>query len=580
MNNNNYMEQINNFFKNNQFDQALSLCDQNSDKSIEHIILNFKGAIYFKQKNFKLAKENFLRSADIDNNFIDPHKNLYLLHLHSKEFKDAIDCAKKIIKIEETKKIISPESNYQLAYACEMNGNLTDAIYYYKTSESLGFGDKKILFNNLGNVYLKNNNSIEAEKFFFKALEFDQNSTTIINNLLTNYLRARNYKKAEIYYKKAEQIDKECDAFKNNKAELLIAQHKFEEAIHLLNNLIEKKNNFVAPLRLASLYSRLGKTEQAEKIIDDSLRIYPKNSQLNFFKGCIMIEKGDFNSGWKYFEFRKSKLDERYSNINEWTGENLTDKNILVYNEQGVGDAIQFSKYLFPLSKICKEIDFVVSDKLYPLFKKNINNINIYKKIDILNKNYDYKVSLGSLIKFFYNKINSNNDNLLYVDELKIENWKKKLNFSKLNVGIVWSGFFLGPNEPYRSIPLEKFNKILSLNANFYALQNEVWERDVYFLNQSNIINYGNFNLEEISAIISNLDLVISIDTSLLHISYTLNKETWGILSINPDYRWEKLYDIDPYNSLKIYRQSEFNNWDPVLNKIEEDLTKKINLFK
>ncbi len=168
MNNNNYMEQINNFFKNNQFDQAISLCDQNSDKSIEHIILNFKGAIYFKQKNFKLAKENFLRSADIDNNFIDPHKNLYLLHLHSKEFKDAIDCAKKIIKIEETKKIISPESNYQLAYACEMNGNLTDAIYYYKTSESLGFGDKKILFNNLGNVYLKKNNSIEAEKFFLK----------------------------------------------------------------------------------------------------------------------------------------------------------------------------------------------------------------------------------------------------------------------------------------------------------------------------------------------------------------------------------------------------------------------------
>jgi len=93
MNKNNYMEQINNFFKNNQFDQALSLCDQNSDKSIEHIILNFKGAIYFKQKNFKLAKENFLRSADIDNNFIDPHKNLYLLHLNSKELKDAINDA-------------------------------------------------------------------------------------------------------------------------------------------------------------------------------------------------------------------------------------------------------------------------------------------------------------------------------------------------------------------------------------------------------------------------------------------------------------------------------------------------------
>jgi len=147
-----------------------------------------------------------------------------------------------------------------------------------------------------------------------------------------------------------------------------------------------------------------------------------------------MIEKGDFNSGWKYFEFRKSKLDERYSNINEWTGENLTDKNILVYNEQGIGDAIQFSKYLFALSKICREIDFIVDDKLFPLFKKNIEKINIYKKTDIIKKECDYKISLGSLIKFFYNKTDSRKDNLIYINETKKLEWKKKLDSSRLNV--------------------------------------------------------------------------------------------------------------------------------------------------
>ena len=66
------LEQIINLFKNNQFDEALRLCDQNSDKSIGHIILNFKGAIYFKQKNFELAKKNFLKSIELNEDFIDP----------------------------------------------------------------------------------------------------------------------------------------------------------------------------------------------------------------------------------------------------------------------------------------------------------------------------------------------------------------------------------------------------------------------------------------------------------------------------------------------------------------------------
>jgi|TARA_Y100000031_G_scaffold133284_1_gene155007 tetratricopeptide (TPR) repeat protein len=571
------LEQIINLFKNNQFDEALRLCDQNSDESIGHIILNFKGAIYFKQKNFELAKKNFLKSVELNENFIDPYNNLYLLHLKCEEFRNAINYAEKIIKIE---KIKNPESYYRLAYACEMNGNYTDSINYYKISESLGFSNKKSLFNNLGTVYLKVNNTQESEKFLLKALEFNDGDKIIINNLLRCYLHSRNYKKAELYYKKAEDLDIENDAFKYNKIELLISQHKFEEAIDLLKKLVENTNNFLAPLRLASLYSRLGKTNEAETVIDNSLKIHPNDTHLKYSKGRIMLKKGDFDAGWKYFEFRKSKLNEKYGNINDWNGENLSDKNILVYNEQGIGDAIQFSKYLFALSKICREIDFIVDDKLFPLFKKNIEKINIYKKTDIIKKECDYKISLGSLIKFFYNKTDSRKDNLIYFNEAKKLEWKKKLDSSRLKVGIVWSGFFLGPNEPYRSIPLEKFSKILTLDVNFYSIQKEIWETDTKFYKESNIIKYGHLNLEEISGIIGNMDLIISTCGPFLHMSCALEKETWGLLSLNSDYRWGKLNDIDPYNSLKIYKQSEFNNWDPVLNNIEKDLIKKINLFK
>ncbi len=577
MNNNNELNQIISFLNKKEFNQALELCNKNNNKSIEHIILNFKGAIYLKQQKYELAIKNFLKSIETNENFVDPYKNLYLLYLKSENIDESINYAKKIIKIEEIKK---PESCYRLAYAYELNGNYNDAIYYYKNSESLGFVDKKSLFNNLGSVYLKINKTDESEKYLLKALKFNENDKIIINNLLRCYLHSRNYNKADIYYNKAEQIDDKYDLFIYNKAEFLIAKNKFEDAINLLKKINENKNNFIVPIRLASLYSKIGKNKEAERLIDNSLEKYPNNPSIKYSKARMMIKKGNFEDGWKYFEYRKSKLNEQYSNVNEWTGENIINKKILVYNEQGIGDAIQFSKYLFALSKICEQIDFVLDDKLYPIFIKKFENINIVKKSEILDKKYEFKISLGSLIKFFYNESNLNKNNLLNVDKLKIEEWKNKIDFSKLNVGIVWSGFFLGPNEPHRSIPLEKFNKILSLDANFYALQKEVWERDTSFLKNSNIINYGNLNLEEISSIISNLDLIISIDTSLLHMSYTLNKETWGLLSINSDYRWGKLYELDPYKSLKIYQQLVFDNWDTVINKVEEDLLIKINNFK
>ena len=108
---------------------------------------------------------------------------------------------------------------------------------------------------------------------------------------------------------------------------------------------------------------------EAEELIDSALKKYPKNTLLKYSKGRMLIKKGDFKEGWNFFEYRKSKLNEQYSNISEWKGEIITSKKILVYNEQGIGDAIQFSKYLFALSKKCKIIDFVLDDKLYPIFK-------------------------------------------------------------------------------------------------------------------------------------------------------------------------------------------------------------------
>ena len=89
---------------------------------------------------------------------------------------------------------------------------------------------------------------------------------------------------------------------------------------------------------------------------------------------------GDFESGWKNYELRISSMNNLYSEIPKWKGEELSKKKLLVYNEQGIGDCIQFSKYLLPLAKYCKDIDFIPNKKLKEIFKNDLNEINICDK--------------------------------------------------------------------------------------------------------------------------------------------------------------------------------------------------------
>tara|TARA_B100001057_G_scaffold315668_1_gene315819 strand:+ start:877 stop:1224 length:348 start_codon:yes stop_codon:yes gene_type:complete len=108
---------------------ALKLCEQNKDKKIEHIISNIRGVILFKQKNYELAKTEFIKSINKDKKFIDPHKNLFKVHLKLKNFKSAILNALNIIELDSTN---NPLSFFNLALAYDLDKNFKKAIEIYK----------------------------------------------------------------------------------------------------------------------------------------------------------------------------------------------------------------------------------------------------------------------------------------------------------------------------------------------------------------------------------------------------------------------------------------------------------------
>jgi len=554
---------------NKNFNKALKLCKLYENNSNAHIISNLKGVIYHLQNNLEMVEICFLNSSKINNLFIDPLQNLYMIYNKKRKIEEMLSVGKKLIQINQ----LDPSFNYKLGFAYDLNKKFPDAIKYYEKCINLDGKEVKFALNNIGNIYLKKIKPKISLNFFLKAFSLDQNDKIIINNLLTNYLQLRDKKNSDIFYTKAKNIDENFIEFQFSRAEYLILNNKIDEAIEILNS---NKHQVKFLSKLIKINFTIGNIEEAKKLLNESKEKIEKDSDYLHFLGMRYLFEGDFDNGWKYYEYRSLKQLDSLENVREWKGEELNSKHTVVYSEQGLGDTIQFSKYIFPLLKISKEVTFIVQKKIQNIFRTDISNLKIGIEDSIQDKTFDYKISLGSILKYFYKEKLNKNENLIKINKDYSNKWIKEFDSKKMNVGIAWSGSFTGPNEPYRSIPLRSLNKLFSLDVNFFCLQNEIWESDLDYFKSSKIINFGKYNFGELTSIIPCLDLVISSDTSLLHLSASLNKETWGIINLSPDWRWGEFNTINPYSSLKLFRQKNFNNWDNVENEIFESLNKKL----
>ena len=192
------------------------------------------------------------------------------------------------------------------------------------------------------------------------SIIFDENDKIIVNNVLKNYLKLKEEKNIELFYKKAEKIDNNFNEILFNKIEYFIFKNQINDAIKILET---KKNENKFLLKLIKVYLIIGKNKEAKILLDESKEKIIKNNDFNIFLGTRYLYEGDFENGWKYYEFRLAKKINFLENIKEWNGEDLNSKKIAVINEQGIGDAIQFSKYILPLLKISQHVTFIVQKK-------------------------------------------------------------------------------------------------------------------------------------------------------------------------------------------------------------------------
>jgi hypothetical protein len=322
-----------------------------------------------------------------------------------------------------------------------------------------------------------------------------------------------------------------------------------------------------------------GDIARAIKDCEAALAIDPDYLEVKWNLALTQLLTGDWKKGWDGFELRFQKSHNRIEkpmpHIADWAGEPIAGKRILIYCEQGLGDTIQFIRFALVLQKLNADVAIKAPKSLAPLiFSMGLNAFS-----DDLA--FDYKVALMSIPRLLGITPSSIAPVSPYLnaDPGKVAIWKSFLPSSGIRVGIAWQGNPLASVDSGRSIPLTQFEPLAGLDqAHLVSLQKGPGTEQIeIFANRNRLITPGEIDNDgafiDTAAIIQNLDLVVTSDTSVAHLAGALGKPVWVALKYVPDWRW-LLGRTDSvwYPSARLYRQTRLDDWTSVFGEIVSDL--------
>ncbi len=574
----------------------------------DHQSLNNLGLVYQALGNYDYAVNSFHRAISLKDDYINAYNNLSICYHTFDQNRKAIDVLESALLIDPK----DPETNFNIGLLCFKEAKFNDAEKYLKIAVELAPQNSIFLYN-LAILQIELNHFEFAKSNLVKALKISPNNSEIMFNL--GYLSDEegNFEKAINFYKAAIDVNNNFDEAYFNLGNIYKQQSNWEEAKYNFGKAIFlNENHYKALNNLGYVYHKQCDYEKAIEYylksinindeyydarlnygaslleigqIDSSIEQYelilekqPDNSEAHFNLAMAMLLQGNYEKGFEEYEHRiKDKIiDERKI----WEGEELNGKTILVHDEQGIGDTVQFIRYLYFVKSADTKVIFRCRESLIPLFKNSSLVDQVISFKETVNFEYDYEIQILSLPNVL--KITAENipsfDKYFNVDKERNNYWKERLNnSSKLKIGFAWKG---NPKHKYdykRSMPVRNFEQLLSLNDfEFYSLQLDITESELEFLSQFENVNIlGNEidNLKDTVALVNNLDFVLTVDTAFVHLAGALGKATFLLLSHIPDWRWLLNREDTPwYTSVKLFRQKSIGDWSSVFDEVQTQL--------
>lgn len=308
----------------------------------------------------------------------------------------------------------------------------------------------------------------------------------------------------------------------------------------------------------------LNRSREAQIVLREYLHTHPESRAAKFNLGQALLKGAQYQEGWELIEFSPPEF--KIQGVkNPWKGDFPIDgKTLLLYGEQGFGDMLQFLRYIPYVEKLGANIALSVPENLKRLCQESFPNIEIIET-DFKKIKYDYSCSLLSLPLALSSQIGyeiPSSVPYLYPNRDDIEKFSKIFGKkNKLRVGLVWSGENRprhGLNYKNRSASLQMFSKIINTNnIDFISLQLGNPQKELLQWNEKEIFDPMSdvSDMEDTAALIFNLDLIISVDTSVAHLAGALGKPVWMITRSDCCWRWlEDQEDTPWYPTMKIFR--------------------------
>lgn len=379
--------------------------------------------------------------------------------------------------------------------------------------------------------------------------------------------------------------------FRNNLGLCLRAQGRLDEAVAEYRAVLDRHPGYApAWSNLGLDLHKLGRLEQALAAFDRALELDAGLAQARFSRALVQLTLGDYAQGWPGYEGRMRcpeyaanyRLPAMVGTPRLWHGEPLQGKTLLLLGEQGIGDSLQFIRYAGPLAARGAHIGVHVRQPHVAGLLRNAAGVSAVYVGDEMVPAHDYYCHLLSLPRL------CGTDSVqripaeipyLWAPVDRRARWCQRLDAvpARLRVGLAWAGNPANPDDRYRTCPLAVLAGLLELPEVAWINLQLGAGRDELSRTKTPIIDWGDDQTDfaETAALIAELDLVITVDTSIAHAAGALGRPVWVLLQHSADFRWlTERADSPWYPSARLFRQPRSGDWAAVAAAVRSALAR------
>jgi len=493
-----------------------------------------------------------------------------------------------------------PEAHNNLGIALMEKGDLDAAIAAYRQAIALK-PDYSEAYNNLGNALQDKRQLDEAIAAFHQALALRPNYPEASYNL-GNALRDQGqldeavaaYREAIVRKPDLSEAHSNLGTALQDKGQLAEAIAAYRQAIALKPNLPEAHSNLGDALRLA------GQPDEAIAAYRQAIALKFDYPETHSYLALALLGQGDFLRGWEEYEWRL-KLKEvvcLQQNFTQprWEGSPFEGRTLLLHAEQGIGDAIQFIRYVPLVVQRGGKIILECQPELVRLFRRMAPDLPVLAKGQTLPA-FDVHCPLLSLPRLFSTDLGNIPRTVpyLHADAAAAVIWRERIaglgsslrpsglpqsrdpSGPDLKVGLVWAGNPAHKNDRNRSLKPANLARLADVpGVRFISLQKDAATAEARTAPAGmELIDVAEElkDFDDTAAVLANLDLIIAVDTAVVHLAGAMGRPVWTLLPYAPDWRWLRERGDSPwYPTMRLFRQPSIGDWDSVIAKVREQL--------